>query len=168
MTADKSFDLLVFDLYGTIGREDEISPDLPEGQLRRGTKELLMSMRKKGIKVVLFTDYPYPRHSDTERDQKFINNILVRMKIREYFDGIYTGSDCDGEFKDLDKISKDYGISSSGILLIGNGDKDENSARRYGANFIRVPTYFKDELKDPDKDIRKMVGLSKWDYDNIR
>ena len=136
-----SIKAVVFDLYGTLGREDEETPALPEGPLRNGSSDLLRELKQMPLPVFLFTDYPYPDKHGFAEEQRFIKDILTGHRIINYFERIYTGSDCDEEgLKNMGRVSEEYEVQLSEILLIGNGQKDEESSAKYGTRFMWVPT----------------------------
>jgi|GEM_PF-6004283 hypothetical protein len=123
-------ELVVLDIYGTL-----IFDEKWQEPLRRP-------------KVVEFLDLnlniPTTFYTDADRNefgaeiQKALQEMGVLPRLEELF--YYYDSMDRHSCKDLSRVAREHGVNVSGIVLIGDGDRDIHSAERYGTKLVVIPS----------------------------
>jgi HAD superfamily hydrolase (TIGR01549 family) len=120
-------------------RDDDLDSNLVEQATRRyveaigkagprsGVKEVLISLRNRGLPQVVFSDY--------EAESK-----LKALELADYFDGVYAGERL-GFVKPhpalLKRIAADFSVRIDSVLHIGDRvDRDEAAARAAGCRCL--------------------------------
>lgn len=97
-----------------------------ESELYDGIKELLLSLKKQGIKLGIASSKP----------QDYVETLLERFGIKSYFDSICAvtfTADCESKSSIISRCHKELGIAGNEVLMVGDKKYDIEGAK---ANMI--------------------------------
>jgi hypothetical protein len=133
--------LVIFDLYGTIAKEDVF-----DHELRPGFQEL--SDHLGDIPKVVFSDISFFRLLTQLKDLGILHSF---QKFYGAESGITDSKDADleklrfagGIIKDLSLPLEYFGVHPNNAVLIGDNEanRDRASADSYGVRFLQVPQF---------------------------
>jgi hypothetical protein len=131
--------VIILDLMGTIMDGGGLYPVIK----RKGLDEFFA--RHPDCYFALSTDFG--SLPTKEESLKEIGQYLDALGIKDNISKIYYGWDMSGELKDLERIAGDFHTNIGSLVLIGDGLRDEESAKHYGVRFIKVPPISRDTEK---------------------
>lgn len=97
-----------------------------ESELYDGIKELLLSLKKQGIKLGIASSKP----------QDYVETLLERFGIKSYFDSICAvtfTADCESKSSIISRCHKELGIAGNEVIVVGDKKYDIEGAK---ANMI--------------------------------
>lgn len=131
--------IIVFDLMETLVSGGGIYPIIK----RIGLDEF-MSDHSDCLFVIATSAGSIMTKEESEQEVEF---YIEQIGIKEKISKVYYGWDMLDGLKDLSKIAEDFNKALNDLVFIGDGSKDEESAKHFGVEFIKVPSIFRDIMK---------------------
>lgn len=113
--------------------------------------------------IVTFTDMGIIIAKDDTL--KEVDTYFKELGITDKIEKRYFGWDMKEGLKNLELVAKDFSVDLKDIVFVGDGERDKESAERYGAKFVKVPSIWKEIEIHTKKEIFPETYLD--DYKNI-